>query len=176
MANYRLRTALACKVVGLDRVKFNDAVASGAYTCAPFTMKGSARIFDEESLIPLYFFARLTEFGLPPSRAGRLACDAASVLRDPASAQTDRVILLRSEGPGTEHFIASKSGLPGGELTIYDPEHEKPGRNPKFPEGMCFRGIGRIVLTVEFYIEHVRKIIADRIAYEATILGEEEEE
>ena len=173
MSKIHVRAALACRIVGLDRVKFNDAVASGTYPCAPFTTKGSARVFDEDSLFPLYFFARLTEFGIPAGRAGQLACGAARAALERGNEESDRVILLRSET--MEHFIGSKSGVPGGEMKVYDPMHESPGRNPKFPEGMQCAGIGRVVFTVEFYVAHVRKIIAERIEHERNIIGEEDE-
>jgi hypothetical protein len=164
---------MACRIVNLDRVKFNDAVASGTYPCAPSTISGKARIFDEDGLLPLYFFARLTEFGIPAARAGKLACEMAECARSFGNEESDRVILLRSES--MEHFIGSRTGVPNGEMTDYDPRHEEPGRSKKWPGGMQFNGIGRIIFTVEFYIKHVRQIIAERIAYEASILGEEEE-
>ena len=88
----RVRAALACRIVNLDRVKFNDAVASGTYPCAPMTMKGSARIFTEEQLLPLFFFARLTEFGIPTGRAGQLACEMASAASSEARSRKEAPI------------------------------------------------------------------------------------
>lgn len=169
MSKIRVRAPLACRIVGLDRVKFNDAVASGAYPCAPPTMKGSARLFDEESLLPLYFFARLTEFGIPASRAGQLVCEMASLARNETSKDADRIVLLR--GRMGETFVASVAnayGIGGVRTPIsYDPDHEKNGAH--------YPAIGRILFTIEFYVSHVRQIIADAIEEERNILGEEED-
>jgi hypothetical protein len=173
MYKSRFRAALACRIVGLDRVKFNDAVASGVYPCAPITTAGSARVFTEEQLLPLYFFARLTEFGVLASRAGYLACEVAGLTGTYGTEDSDRIILLR--GTNMEHMIASHRGPPGGKIVPYDPLHEMPGRNPDHPEGYQLAGVGRIVFAVEFYINHVRKIIADQIEYECSILGEDDE-
>lgn len=68
-----LRASAACQIVNLDRAKFNDAVARGAYPCAPPTRPGSARHFTDAELLPLYFFARLVEHGFRSEAAGRLA-------------------------------------------------------------------------------------------------------
>jgi hypothetical protein len=164
----RVRAVLACQIVNLDRVKFNDAVASGTYPCAPHTISGKSRIFDEEALLPLYFFARLTEFGISAGRAGRLACEMASCAKGRGVEDADRIILLR--GSMDEVFIPSIQNYPestGKPALPYDPDHEKNGR--------AYQGLGRVLFTVEFYIKHVREIIAERLAYEVSILGEEEE-
>src|SRR5438876_1045871 len=93
----RVRASLACRIVNLDRVKFNDAVNSGAYPCAPGTRGGSARLFDEAALLPLFFFARLTEFGIPTTRAGQLACEIDSALKGRGVEDATRVVLLRGQ-------------------------------------------------------------------------------
>lgn len=162
----KIRAPLACRIVGLDRVKFNDAVASGTYPCAPSTAKGSTRIFNEESLLPLYFFARLTEFGIPASRAGQLACDMASTVRQESTKHNDRITFVR--GTSYQTFFAPTSKLPNGEMKVwYDPDHEKNGNQ--------YPGVGRVLFTIDFYVSHVRQIIADAIEEERNTLGEEED-
>jgi hypothetical protein len=166
---FRVRAALACKIVQLDRLKFNDAVASGVYPCAPPTTPGSARIFDEERLLPLYFFARLTEFGMTTATAGRIACEMSAAARADNAEKADRIILVR--GTQDEFWTLNLPTLPankGKKPDRYDPEHEK--------KGMKYPAIGRVILTVEFYVKHVRKIIAEALAYEASILGREDDE
>ena len=166
---FRVRAALACKIVQLDRLKFNDAVASGIYPCAPATIPGSARIFDEESLIPLYFFARLTEFGLTAAAAGRIACEMAAASAANAE-KADRIILVRGNR-GIDFRIPNVVTFPanmGKKPEKYDPEHEK--------KGIGYSAIGRVIFTLEFYIKHVREIIAKELAYEASILGREDHE
>jgi hypothetical protein len=150
-----VHSALACKIVQLDRLKFNDAVASGLYPCAPATKPGSSRIFDEDGLIPLYFFARLTEFGVTTAVAGRIACDIASSARAKGAEKAERVVFVR----GTDDVFPINSP---------NPEHEE--------KGIQYAGIGRVIFTVEFYVKHVRKIIGETLAYEASILGREDGE
>ena len=163
----RVRAALACRIVNLDRVKFNDAVASGTYPCAPMTMKGSARIFTEEQLLPLFFFARLTEFGIPTGRAGQLACEMASAASSDYAEPADRITFV--QGMMSNFFTPSKIKVQSSsEIKVnYDPEHETHDKH---------YGAGRIIFSIDFYIKHVREIIAERIEYERSILGEDDEE
>lgn len=164
-----IRAALACRMVNLDRVKFNDAVASGVYPCAPGTRSGSARLFTEADLLPLFYFARLTEFGITAGRAGHLACEMANATKGNGVDEADRFVLL--VGTMTEVVVASRQKYPestGKAPTDYDPDHEK--------NGTGYPGIGRVLFTVEFYVKHVREIIADRLAYEASIIGEDDPE
>jgi hypothetical protein len=166
---FRVRAALACKIVQLDRLKFNDAVASGVYPCAPATTPGSARIFDEERLLPLYFFARLTEFGVTAATAGRIACEMAAAARADSAENADRIVLVR--GTQDEFWTPNVVTFPanmGKKPDKYDPQHEK--------KGMKYPAVGRVIFTVEFYVKHVREIIAEALAYEASILGREDDE
>lgn len=161
-----MHSALACKIVQLDRLKFNDAVASGLYPCAPATKPGSSRIFDEDGLIPLYFFARLTEFGVTTAVAGRIACDIASSARAKGAEKAERIVFVR----GTDNVFCAlvfPKNSPKNSDT-YDPEHEE--------KGIQYAGIGRVIFTVEFYVKHVRKIIGEALAYEGSILGREDGE
>ncbi len=162
------RTALACKIVGLDRLRFNDAVANGVYTCAPPTAKGSSRLFDADAMIPLYLFARLTDFGITAGRAGAMACDVASTLKQDSYRDNDRITLVR--GTRGEHFRGSAPLDHKGDLIVkevYDPDHEK--------NGFEYRGAGRVILTVDFYISHIRSTIADGIADELRKYGQDDE-
>lgn len=169
----RVRAAMACRIVNLDRVKFNDAVASGTYPCAPSTRAGSARVFTEAELLPLYFFARLTEFGLPAGKAGAMACEMAARATDDSSEPATRIIYVQGTF-SNGFFVANKSKRPADGVIIenYDPEHETP--NEKYPTGFHYPANGRTIFTIDFYIKHVREIIAQGLAYEASILGEEE--
>ncbi|CAN7694145.1 hypothetical protein LJR030_003682 [Rhizobium sp. LjRoot30] len=171
----RIRAAMACRIVNLDRVRFNDAVASGTYPCAPSTRSGAARIFTEGELLPLYFFARLTEFGIPATLAGRLSCEMGTTAILDTSEPAERIIFIKGQF-GSSFFTPNKSLIPAkpGEIKVYDPEHETP--NEKHPTGWHYPGIGRVIFTIDFYIKHVREIIADQIAYEMSILGEEDDE
>ena len=131
------RSAVACRIVSLDRVKFNDAVASGTYPCAPSTTGGSARLFTEEDLLPLFFFARLTEFGLPAGKAGSMACEIAS-----------RVATSKKRS----NHITLSYGVSTNVWAMGEKRHA---------------GLGRLIFTVVFHIADVRRIIADGINAEA---------
>ena len=170
----KVRAAMACRIVNLDRVKFNDAVSSGTYPCAPSTRSGAARIFEVEELLPLFFFARLTEFGIPAARAGQIACEVGLQARLDSSVAADRIILLRSSTreiviPSVTTYLPSV----GKEPSVYDPMHETP--NEKHPNGWHYPGLGKVIFAVEFYISHVRAMIEEQLAYETSILGEEDD-
>jgi hypothetical protein len=152
----RARASLACRIVDLDRVKFNDAVASGIYPCAPGTLRGSARIFDEEALLPLYFFARLTDFGIHASKAGRLACEMASYARSDHAALSPRIICVVSEID--TFFAAEKITMPDGTVKIFDRNESQ-----------------RTAFSIDFHVANVRKLIADRLEEERNILGEDDD-
>lgn len=73
----KLTTKAACRVVGLDRDRFNEHVASGAYACAPNTVPGRARLFDPDDMIGLWLFKEFLDEGTDAKRAGSLACEIA---------------------------------------------------------------------------------------------------
>ena len=166
---FKVRAGFACRIVNLDRVKFNDAVASGTYPCAPSTRSGAARIFEEEELLPLFFFARLTEFGLPAGRAGYLACQMGETARSDDAEPAERIIYVHGQ-TGSGFFIPNKSKRPkDGEIVVnYVPEHETP--TEEHPTGGHYPGTGRVLFTIDFYIKHVREIIKMHLDYEASIL------
>jgi hypothetical protein len=70
--------------------------------------------------------------------------------------------------------IPSKIRVPeSGEVkNNYDPEHEKPSEAA--PLRTHYPATGRVLFTIEFYVRHVRDIVAERLAEEASILGEDE--
>ncbi|MBT3779995.1 MAG: hypothetical protein HOF91_08265 [Rhodospirillaceae bacterium] len=150
----RVRTALAARIARIDHQRYNEAVADDLYPCAPLTMKGSSRIFDSDDLLGLFIYGRLTTMGLPPRHAGRLACEAKGTLE--RNSEEERIVYVRSEAD--LHAM-----IPGSQ---YDPDHEKKGRG--------YRGLGRIVFTIEFYVDTIRDIIAKAIEDEQSILGEED--
>lgn len=77
----KLTTKAACRVVGIDRDRFNEHVANGAYPCAPNTVPGRARLFDPDDMIGLYLFKEFLDEGVDAKRAGALACEIANCAR-----------------------------------------------------------------------------------------------
>jgi hypothetical protein len=71
----RLSTSLACRVVGLNRDRFNEYVAAGSFPCAPATVPGRARLFDPNDMLTLHLFKRLMDDGYTVGSAGKIACE-----------------------------------------------------------------------------------------------------
>ncbi|QIB32671.1 hypothetical protein [Ancylobacter pratisalsi] len=74
MLKLRATTALAAEIARIDRQRFNEAVASGLYTCAPETVAGRARSFGLVDLVVLFIYGRLLDEGITPRHAGAAAC------------------------------------------------------------------------------------------------------
>ncbi|WP_343343383.1 MerR family transcriptional regulator [Sphingomicrobium sp. XHP0239] len=74
MATPRVSTAIACRIVGLNRDRLNEYIAAGQYACAPATVPGRARLFDPDDLLTLMLFKRLMGDGYTVEGAGRIAC------------------------------------------------------------------------------------------------------
>ena len=122
-------------------------------------------MFEAEDLLSLFFFARLVEFGLSASAAGNLACDMGRQARAETAAPADRIMLVRGT-LGTAFFPSMIKDAQGAVIRNYDPEHES--------KGLGYPGLGRVLFTVDFYVSHVREMIADAIARERSILGEDD--
>lgn len=73
MDKRKLRTAGACRVANIDRVRLGDVIASGEYSAAPTTSPGVARVFNESDLIALYLFGQFDRGGYPARLAGKIA-------------------------------------------------------------------------------------------------------
>lgn len=156
MAPFKVRSPLAMQITRADRQKFNEAVANGFYPCAPDTIRGSSRIFDENDLVSLFIFARLLEFGLPPRSAGSLACK--FMEKSSNNPEEDRIVFAKGIS-GAGHFFL------GGE---YDPDIEKKGR--------FYHGISPVAFTVDFHVSNIRAIIRREIEAERMIIGADEDE
>lgn len=74
MAVKKVSTAIACRIVGLNRDRFNEYVAAGQYHCAPPTVPGRARLFDPDDMLTLFLFKRLIDDGYTIEKAGNIAC------------------------------------------------------------------------------------------------------
>ena len=72
---------IALRIAGLDRMKFNDIVARGYYSCAPSAAPRSPRNFSEADIIALVALGRLIDSGVTPRYAGPFACEVLTALR-----------------------------------------------------------------------------------------------
>jgi hypothetical protein len=101
-----LNTISAAKVANLDRQRLNEYIAAGDYRCAPETVSGRTRLFDEEDLIALFIFARMLERGHRPKAAGKIAEQILKGLRDQPGAER---ILIGENVAFTGYWYGGKS-------------------------------------------------------------------
>lgn len=123
---FKLTTVAACRAVDMDRQRFNEFVASGDYPCAPETIPGRSRLFEEADLIALFIFAREMERGTKVAMAGKFACAVRGTLRDRPDASTAVVAgSVKSKDyysvqPDTKITAGMERGKPLLSLTTYN--------------------------------------------------------
>ena len=153
MIEPRLTTAAACKVAGLHRDRFNEHVASGAYTCAPSTVPGRSRFFKPKDMVALRLFRDLLDDGLNARAAGHIACEVSAAARQhPTSNQISYVF----------DWDTSPSGYacPSAEV----PE------DWELPNG----GDTNIRQVLTFNVSKIRKLIAHYTEVERMTIGAED--
>ena len=156
----KVRAKLACDIAGIDRDRFNEAVAAGTYLCAPMTSPGSARIFEEPDLIALFVYGRLISLNMDFSLASAQACrvgDQARQMRDSGNEIAGSVTIGFAEDGKSACQIET-------EPTIHN------------PDGKVFAGRGDgspVVFVLTFPVGNILKIIRKRIEDHLSILGED---
>jgi hypothetical protein len=154
-AKPNVRSTTACKIVSLDVLKLNEAVSRKDYRCAPKTTAGSPRIFDQQAMLPLYFFARLIDYGLPVAWAGPIACDIADHCKD----SDDNIVMLLGE----RNPIAFGGNHPAAVEWMSETEYDKKHKN----KGLRYeQTIAREVVRLVFNVRNVRAIIAEMLQHE----------
>ena len=89
------RTQSACRIAGIDRNRFNEAVAAGNYKCAPPVARGSTRVFSEIDLIALTYYGSLIRTDeYTAGLAGKLTCIFQEQLR--RTPDENEIVLVRS--------------------------------------------------------------------------------
>jgi hypothetical protein len=120
----KMTAAEACRVVGIDRDRFNEHVAAGRFQCAPATIPGRARLFDPDDMAALWLFRELMDDGLDAHRAGSIACDvAACAKRNPgarAVAHTRGFAYNRTVPAGAVSEAAALCGRSSRPVTVFD--------------------------------------------------------
>lgn len=99
----------ACRVAGIDKQRFNEAVAAKRYPCAPEVKKGGTRTFNQDDMVALFVYARLIEQDMPASVAGEIACDLRSRLNDFPEATEVKVPRHRQQVKGPQ---GQETGMP----------------------------------------------------------------
>lgn len=171
--NYRFRAQAACRIAGIDRDRFNEAVAAGNYPCAPPAVAGSSRVFDEDALCALFYYGRMLGRGYPPSVAGNIAClfqeQLANLRRAPDElARKGLTSAMRAE---REEWLQAKvvviSATAGG----------RPYAHLRCDVNLDLRERGYPMMDWHVInIEEVRRIVRLGMAEEANVLGEEDDE
>lgn len=77
----KVTTAVACRIVRLDRARFNEAVSGGYLRCVPETIAGRSRYFLPDDLLAPWYFRELVEDGYTREKAGHIACAVAEAAR-----------------------------------------------------------------------------------------------
>ncbi|MEM6413184.1 MAG: hypothetical protein AAF720_00820 [Pseudomonadota bacterium] len=68
-----LSSKLACRVAGIDRDRFNEAICTGQYLCAPRVVRGGTRRFNREDTIALCVYGHLIRNQTGREVAGKIA-------------------------------------------------------------------------------------------------------
>ncbi len=119
---WKLGSASACRIAGIDKQRFNEIVAAGTYPCAPEVKKGASRRFGEDDLVALFIFVRLVDDDMPIRAAGSLACDIRQKLRikkEPEPAVTRIVTMRGTKGTYAESEISATPDLFTDEPVFY---------------------------------------------------------
>lgn len=87
-----MSSTYACEVAFVNKQRFNEAVARGDYPCAP-QVEGRARVFTARDVFGLWLYGHLADEGIPPAKAGELACQLVGVMRQ--YPDLEEVLLVR---------------------------------------------------------------------------------
>lgn len=150
----KLSTTLACRVARINRDRFNEHVAAGAYGCAPPTVPGRSRFFDPDDMIALWLFRELMDDGLDARNAGKIACAVADVARKTPLAPAVSYV---------EPFLRPGFALPADEVA-----------NPSEWD-KTFYGGAEVDRVTTFNIAKKRALIADCIEEEFSRIGPDDE-
>lgn len=151
----KVTTATACKIVRLDRDRFNEAVAAGYLPCVPETIPGRARLFLPDDLLSLWFFRSLMEDGFSREMAGYIACAVAKAAR---------------HYPDAPAISYVETYFKGG--AAY-PAHQVPDYSQWEKDGFTFEGTDIRKVTT-FRVSKVRELIAHHTAVETSTFGPED--
>jgi hypothetical protein len=152
----KVRTATACRIVGLDRMKLNEDIASNRFVSPPPTTKGSARLFDERHLLRLYIYAHLLQLGLKPHDASSQSFEALrlgqGVFPDEVAIRANRVSLV-------------VSSLPCSLQRSYNPED--PFADARWVDAeKAATEMGEAEITITLNLAAMRRTLSERLAIE----------
>ena len=152
MAVTKLTTAVACRVAGINRDRFNEYVAAGQYPCAPRTIPGRARLFDPDDMLTLFLFKRLIDDGYTIEKAGKIAC----VLGEVAKEHPEERFLSYVE----DYFIGHGTAFRAKDVPDYEKWDDVLFSGTDIRKVTTFR-IGKERDLVAHYTDEQRSIIGD---------------
>lgn len=82
MTRIKVSSTVAAQIAGINKQRFNEAVAAGYYGCAPRTAPGKTRMFDVDDVLALNVYRHLTDEGVIPAKAGPMACELLNLMRE----------------------------------------------------------------------------------------------
>lgn len=111
--------AVACRIAGIKKQRFNEAVAADRYICAPPVPKGGIRLFTKNDIIALFLYARLVEQRTPPSEAGQIACAVLAKLQEFPDAAQIKIPRRSEQGTRPPEQASSGPNLEGEEYSVF---------------------------------------------------------
>lgn len=153
MTSLKLTTKRACRAIGMNRDRFNEHVAAGNFPCAPDTIAGRARYFDQHDMLALALFKMNLDDGYPADRAGHVACAVAKLA---AASPNEDVIAY------VQNFVGMKRAILASEMTAV--EHWQ----DKIWSGSTLRKVEL------FNVAEQRKRVLEAMVEEANMIGEDE--
>ena len=117
MSKLKVSSTFATEIADVDKLRFNEAVASGLYPCAPATKAGAVRYFDLNDIIVLTVYRHLLHEGTLPRSAGPMACGLLDLLRQ--FPEAERVVWVKSSMGSDGWFLVKDFDrdaeiMPGG--------------------------------------------------------------
>lgn len=108
----KIDTAKACIVAELDPARLREAIHGNIYMCAPDTRPGVARQFDENDLISLRLYGKLTKMGYTREMSGAMACMARDALQRIEEGEDARFDFVDHGFEGVRLLIVSQTDDP----------------------------------------------------------------
>jgi vacuolar-type H+-ATPase subunit I/STV1 len=170
VAVLRIRAPLACRIAGIDRDRFNEAVARGDYPCAPDAIAGQTRTFSIHDVVGLFVYGILVKDGTAAKQAGQIACEVSRLAKSAEGFEKEiavTVVKTRLD----RHFFFTAAGKLDDDRKA---QIEKETRVAIISPNARAMTDSVVIRQENWQIGNIRKIIDDAIEDYRNTLGEEE--
>ena len=161
----KVRSSVAMQVVGLDRLRFNEAVAAGFFNWVPATQPRQVRMFGLDDLVFLFIYARLLSIGFTVRRAGEITGMVWSKMDEPWPALSgftaEEAKAIAHKYPRETAFVVV-FGEALAESTV-QPAIVVRGSEFAGSETRMWRGIGRATVSMVFDVAHIRDVVSEEV-------------